>query len=709
MRILAYADVNLNLIDGSTIWMQSLLEVLRLAYPDAQLTLLSRDALKNIGVAATLSRDKRLKIECCDQTQIAAAKPSAERVSAVVCQRIADMHAEKPFDRIIVRSSTVAQQLAAKPELAPKVWAYLLQSPSLTSPDEALENIAKKLGGLIVQTDAQRALLEALAPDASNKTSILPPMIAVIENTDPVSANPDAEGVRFLYSGKYSKSWNVEAFFDIPARCAAEGVTASVTLIGDKVHREADDTDFHPRILRKFKETPGVTWLGAMERNATVAEAVHHDLGLCWRTDELNDSLEISTKFLEFASQGVPAVVNRTAAYEDILGTDYPYFANSMQDVVRIAASVAANPEGHQKIRDQVRELSREYTYDAASRRLKHSLHLDTSGPILVGKVNVLIASHDLKFLNLALDRLDDSGRYAFQKDIRPSTPDYQGNVDLQADPDVIFCEWCHSQAVWHSKNKRPGQRLYIRLHRVEAFTPHPREVNIAAVDGVIVVSDYFRDFCVREFGWPRDKLVVIPQYCLAEQFRRPKHPGYETTLGLVGMNDSRKRPHIALDILKQLRSKIPEFRLRIRSTLPWDIGWVWKKPGQQEYYDAFFRRVETDPDLKGAVLFDRPGSNMAEWYRNIGYLLSTSESEGCHTSVAEALCSGAQASVINWDGARTLYDAYVDDTPDAMAAAILRRAEQPLSPEEMRDLQDLSAEMFDISRTVGQLKSWFG
>lgn len=99
----------------------------------------------------------------------------------------------------------------------------------------------------------------------------------------------------------------------------------------------------------------------------------------------------------------------------------------------------------------------------------------------------------------------------------------------------------------------------------------------------------------------------------------------------------------------------------------------------------------------------------MAEWYRNIGYLLSTSESEGCHTSVAEALCSGAQASVINWDGARTLYDAYVDDTPDAMAAAILRRAEQPLSPEEMRDLQDLSAERFDISRTVGQLKSWFG
>lgn len=709
MRLLVYADVNLNLIDGSTIWVQSLLEVLRLTYPTAQLTLVSRETLTGVAVGGTLSRDTRIDIQCCDPALIAEARPSAGAMATIVCRTIADLHAKAPFDRIIVRSTEVAQQLARNPELTPKVWAYLLQSPSLTSADDSLEEVVQKLGGLIVQTDAQRALLEALLPAACNKTSVLPPMITVIDHTQPVSANPNGEGVRFLYSGKYSKSWNVEAFFDIPAACAAAGVKASVTLIGDKVHREPDDLDFRPRILRKFKETQGVVWLGAMERDATVAEAVHHDLGLCWRTDALNDSLEISTKFLEFASQGVPAVVNRTAAYEDILGADYPYFAENMQDVVLIAAKVAADPGAHLKIREQMRRVSRDYTYNAASSRLKYALHLDTSGPALTRKVNVRIASHDLKFLDVALERLEDSGRYAFQYDMQETSGRYKIPVKPLPDADVIFCEWCSAQAVWYSKNKRPNQRLYIRLHRFEAFTDLPKDINISAVDGIIVVSDYFRDLCVRKYGWPREKLVVIPQYCMAEQFRRPKNPGYETTLGLVGMNDSRKHPDRALDILKQVRRQRPEFRLRIRSTLPWGIGWVWNKPQQRAYYEALFRRIESDPDLKGAVIFDRPGPNMAEWYRNIGYLLSTSESEGCHTSVAEALCSGSRASVINWDGARTLYDAYVDDTPQEMAAAILRRAESPLSAAEMRDLQDESAQMFDISRTLGQLRHWFG
>lgn len=470
-------------------------------------------------------------------------------------------------------------------------------------------------------------------------------------------------------------------------------------------------TPIFTRILRKFRETPGVTWLGPMERDATVSEAGHHDLGLCWRTDELNDSLEISTKFLEFASQGVPAIVNRTAAYEDILGADYPYFATSMKDVVQIAGQVAKDPERHRLIRDQMRRLSRAYTYDAAGRRLRHALHLDVSGAGAAGKTaktNVLIASHDLKFLNLALNWLDDSGRYDFHYDIQRPSPKYQGPADLLAQADVIFCEWCSTQAVWYSRNKRPDQRLYIRLHRVEAFTPYPKQVDISAVDGVIVVSDFFRDLCHREFGWPKEKLVVIPQYCVAEQFRRPKHPGFETTLGLVGMNNSRKRPHLAVDILQHVRRQRPDFRLRIRSTLPWDIQWVWKNADQHQYYATLFQRIEDDPDLKAAIIFDRPGPNMAEWYRNIGYLLSTSESEGCHTSVAEALCSGSQASVIHWDGARTLYDAYVDETPEAMAEAILRRAEQPLSVDQMEALQHSSAEVFDIAHTINQLRQWF-
>ena len=39
--------------------------------------------------------------------------------------------------------------------------------------------------------------------------------------------------------GKYSITWNVEAFFELPYLCKQAGVDTTVTMIGDKVHAEA--------------------------------------------------------------------------------------------------------------------------------------------------------------------------------------------------------------------------------------------------------------------------------------------------------------------------------------------------------------------------------------------------------------------------------------------------------------------------------------
>lgn len=714
MRVLIYANVGLNLIDGSTVWVQSLAEILA-SLPGCEVTVLSRDMLEDRGVAASLQRIKGLRILCCaDYPDIleAFSDPRDPEAIAHVIARIDEL--ETP-DRIILRAPEVALRLARKAELRHRLWAYVLESPAMSAQADrgALAEIVEGAGGLIVQSDAQRGLLEAVFPSAVNKTSILPPMVKPVDvPAGATSLNPTAKGVRFIYAGKYSATWNVESFFDVPAACKAAGVEAVVTMIGDKVHNEPDDKGFRGRILMKFKETPGVTWLGAMERDGAITEASHHDLGLCWRTDELNDSLEISTKFLEFASQGVPSVVNRTAAYEVLLGQDYPYFATSMADVVAAAQAVRDNPARHAALRDQVRRLADQFSYETAGRRLAHALRLRPGETRLPAeeRVRLLIASHDLKFFHQALHWLEESDRFEISHDRWKSTMahDAAASEALLDQADVIFCEWCAGNAGWYSKHKRPDQKLFIRLHRFEAFTSMPLDVDISAVDGIIVVSDYLRDYCAKEFGWPLEKMVILPQFCEAEQFRRGKNPGAEKTLGLVGINSFLKRPDLAVEILRRVRREHPEFRLRIRSGMPWDIPWLWAKEEEKSLYTAFFADLEADPETRAAVIFDRPGANMSEWFRNIGYVLSTSDIEGCHTAAAEGMCSGAVPVVINWAGAGSIYGPYVHASVEAMAQAILASLRNPMSAAARETMQDEARDLFDISRTVAQLERWF-
>ena len=52
----------------------------------------------------------------------------------------------------------------------------------------------------------------------------------------------------------------------------------------------------------------------------------------------------------------------------------------------------------------------------------------------------------------------------------------------------------------------------------------------------------------------------------------------------------------------------------------------------------------------------------MEEWYRGIGTILSSSDSEGCHTSVLEGMASGAYPVVHNWPGAQGLFHPFVHD-----------------------------------------------
>lgn len=714
MNVLVYANVSLNLIDGSTIWVQSIAEVLS-GNLGCRVFVLSRDVSDGRGVTPALHEMHNVVVLSYEDFADVAQQHPKPGDPFGVEKIIKHLDAEHGIDRILIRDPEVALVIARMDRLRSRLWAYVLESPQLSVfSNNSLAELVSLAGGLIVQSDTQRALLEAVYPASCGITSILPPMVMPL--AQPVAASrvsDDPKAVSFIYSGKYSKDWNVEAFFDVPTACAEAGIKASVTMLGDKVHNEKSDPDFRSRVLEKLRNTPGVEWLGAMDRQSAIAESAKHDLGLCWRTDALNDSLEISTKFLEFASVGVPAVVNRTAAYEALLGTDYPYFVETMSDLVMAASSVSTDRDLHEKMRVRCRMLAEQFTYGKVAERLRRALRLEPSrAPAQhTRRPTVLIASHDLKFLNVAIARLLEAGSFEISYDHWHSTTthDEARSVELLQRADVIFCEWCAGQAIWYSRRKSAHQKLFIRLHRFEAFTQFPKEVVADAVDGIIVVSDHFRDICVNEFKWPADRIVVLPQYCVAEQLQREKHPGAEKTLGFVGINGfHHKRFDRAVDVLRLVRKRAPEFRMRVRSAMPWDFDWIWKdNNAERDKFERLFREINDDQELRDAIIFDRPGANMAEWYRNIGHVVSTSESEGCHTTIAEGICSGAHPVVINWPGAKSIYGAErVYETIEEMADAILETSE--LGSHLLQERLERGVRDFDVSRTIEQLNRWF-
>jgi hypothetical protein len=121
--------------------------------------------------------------------------------------------------------------------------------------------------------------------------------------------------------------------------------------------------------------------------------------------------------------------------------------------------------------------------------------------------VRILVAGHDLGFLtgmqaHLAVLpgtelRVDEWTGLRRHDDAR--------SRDFASWADVIVCEWCGPNAVWYSARKRGDQRLIVRLHRFELFTPYPKAVRIEAVDLLVCVSAHFTDVTREMTCWPAD------------------------------------------------------------------------------------------------------------------------------------------------------------------------------------------------------------
>ena len=677
IRIAVYADANLNIIDGSAIWTVSLVEALAgLEYSKVSFFLKSKEKrglltepLKKFGNVEIISPNKNL------------IKDNLTPEAAL--DKIEDMDRRLNFDAIVLRGFSLCEKASLRTSLHGRLWTYLTDIPQknedLTdSTLQALDKIANASKYILCQTEEFCSYWEKHVPSAQGKIRLLPPMIPDSNRQRETSTTVR----RICYAGKFAPLWGILEMFKAFASLRAVHPEVELHIFGDKIHNPPELPDFQSTVLSYLENTAGVVWYRGLSREEVLSHMARMDLGWAWRSPELeNNTLELSTKILEYGRCSLPVILVRNKVNEKLLGPDYPLFVNTYDEVVALLHRLVSSPDILVAASAKTYAASEQFTVEKVRDKYVRPLFSYLSTPEILDRLtkrgSMLVNGHDLKFIDRLCRKFSDRG-YGVAVDNWEghNEHDVGKSRKLIKKADIIISEWCLGNAVWYSKNKRPGQKHIIRFHLQERSSEYPEKVDMQNVDAIIFVGPHIRREAIARFGWERwaeKKLTVIPNYVDTKVLDLPKSADAQFSIGIVGIVPQRKRLDLAVDIIEKLRQEDKRFHLYVKGKMPDEYPWMLNRPEELQYYKGQMDRIKNSDLLKGAVHFDGWGDDMPEWYQKIGFVLSTSDFESFHLSVPEGAASRAIPVLLKWEGAEEIYpEDWSYHTVDEMVNAIL-------------------------------------
>lgn len=317
------------------------------------------------------------------------------------------------------------------------------------------------------------------------------------------------------------------------------------------------------------------------------------------------------------------------------------------------------------------------------------------------GRRTLLIAGHDLKFAQGLIAELD-----AYDVEVlvdqwaNHTQHDEEKSRRLLEKADIVFCEWGLGNLRWFSRHIGKNQRLVVRVHLQELYRPYLSQALHENVDKFIFVSEPVRNAAVLSHGVPPEKSIVVPNSVETAILDRPKTEDAGRTLGFVGTVPQRKRVDIALDVLEELLEIDGSFTLRIKGKSWKDYPWLENRPEELNYYQEVDQRIQTiSQRWPNSIVLDPFGDDMADWYERVGFILSTSDFESFHYSIADGAASGSVPVVLAWPGAELIYpDRWLSSSVSEMVSRILN------SENDGADYQSFVQENFDRSVVAPKL-----
>jgi hypothetical protein len=348
MRVAIFAEVDTNFAEGPAIWLVAVARMLA-ARSGWAVTILLRTRRIRSEVLEPLSGLDNVTLV--DPFSLGwteeAVRPQLSVERAV--DFLERLDKERRFDAFILRGAPVSCVAAGRASLHGRLACYLTDFPQpparfgfLTL--RKLRRAVGRMSLLLCQTPELRDYLKGqLGLSHRPPTALLPPVVGdATFGSGPPPPMPDA-ALRLAYIGKFAPAWRSLEMCALPQVLAEHGIDCRLEIAGDRFLAQPDGT-FPDRMRQVLANSRGVVWHGGLSQAEAQRLASTCHMGLSWRGPELDDSLELSTKLLEYGALGLPVLCNPTKMHRRLLGDNYPFFVTEAVDFVS-AARKALQPE----------------------------------------------------------------------------------------------------------------------------------------------------------------------------------------------------------------------------------------------------------------------------------------------------------------------------------------------------------------------------
>lgn len=660
-RVLVCGSPDLNFIDGSSIWAQTIALALA-ATGQAEVDFLAKSKPEREELFAPLRSADQLTIVDGTAPSYWNGKGFKRLSLPMMAELAVKLDQANPYDVVVVRGLDIAATLLEHPAVLKKCWLYLTDIPQQL--DEYTVELREKMcrlatgcQRLLCQTQGFVRLWQELVPSVGiEKFSLYTPVIPDLpDNLAPLNQRP----MRAVYAGKFKADWMTFEMAEQWPEIHQQVPGSELIMIGDKIHHEAGWPEYKARMQQALERTAGLQWLGAQSRESVQAQLQSARVGLSWRAESMNDTVEYSTKILEYGGAGCAAILNRNTLHEQLLGADYPLFANSAEEFSHQLRRAFQEPAIAEAAANALTQLARRHTFSQRVKEIQTWLQGVPEIKAVNSKVRVLVAGHDLKFFALLQDALESTGKFEFLVDVWAGHDkhDERKSLELLEQADVIFCEWCLGNLKWYSNNKKPHQRLVARFHAQERTLPYVAESNWDNIDHIGYVSKSIFQEGQKIFGFPEERVSVIPNLLDRNKFTPLRKSGdAKYTLGIIGVTPSLKRLDRAIDLLEALLLEDNRFCLRVKGKNPLGYDWLLKRQDELSYYKNIYKKINENPMLRHKVIFDPPGDDVNDWLSLVGYILSPSDFESFHMAIGEGMLTGAIPIIWGWEGAADIW-----------------------------------------------------
>ena len=370
-RIALYGEIDMNLIDGSAVWLQSVAQMLA-HIPDTEVTVLLRRPEQRDVLTAPLHNLER--IDLVEPTRF---EGSTRLTAPEAVDALERLDREHRFDLVLLRGRDVSEQACDRAAFAGRLWAYHVPTHD-RAPGADVDHLRRLAAGaerIACQTEAIRTLVEAAIPDHPDKLILLPPMIPRPAGSSPQERNGN---LRLVYSGKIAPEYYFLEMTRMLTRLRRSHPGAELHVVGDKIHNPPDDPGFKPAAEAALRETENLVWHGGVSRDRAQALLADADVALSIR-DPIMDN-ELATKVLEYGAARCAVLLNRTRLYEQHLGEDYPLFATDPGEAVRALSALADDSALCVAAAERCEQAALSFTFDAVAARLEPALRASLQG-----------------------------------------------------------------------------------------------------------------------------------------------------------------------------------------------------------------------------------------------------------------------------------------------------------------------------------------